>query len=158
MAGGKVVLTREGYSKLAEELEFLRGEKRRQIVKDIQEAREKGDLSENAEYDAAKEAQAHNEKKIAELQDVLSRAQILEHKAGNKEEVLIGMTVTVKDKDTGEEIDYILVSEEESDFEQNKISVSSPVGRSLVGLKIGDIAEVKIPAGVIQYEILKIKS
>jgi len=156
MAGGKVVLTKEGYDKLQKELEYLRGEKRRQIVKDIQEAREKGDLSENAEYDAAKEAQAHNEKRIAEMQDVLLRAQILDSTKLSNDEVLIGTTVKVKDKDTDEEIDYTLVSEEESDFEMNKISVSSPVGKALVGRKVGDVVDVKVPAGVIQYEILNI--
>ncbi|MFQ5952175.1 MAG: transcription elongation factor GreA [Candidatus Omnitrophota bacterium] len=157
MGEEKVPLTREGYDKLVKELEYLRGEKRRQISKDIGEAREKGDLSENAEYDAAKEAQALNEKRIAEMENTLSRAQIIESKAGKRDKVVLGTSVKVRDETSGEEFTYMLVSEEESDFEANKISASSPVGKALMGGKVGDVVEIQVPAGALQYKILNIE-
>ena len=156
MGNGKITLTREGYNKIQEELEYLRGQKRRQIAQDIAEARAQGDISENAEYDAAKEAQAMNEKKISEMQDVLVRAQIMDETNIATDQALLGATVKVRDHATGEEIDYMLVSEEESDFDMNKISTSSPVGEALLGRKVGEIVEVNVPVGVIQYEIVKI--
>lgn len=156
MSEGRIVLTRSGRDKLCEELEFLKGEKRREIAKDLADARAHGDLSENAEYDAAKEAQAMNEKKIAQLEETLARAQIIDDDAMPKDEALLGATVTVKDLATEEEFDYMLVSEEESDFEANKISASSLVGKALLGHKVGDVVGVEAPAGVIEYEITKI--
>jgi len=152
----RIPLTREGREKLCKELEVLKNEKRREVAKALAEARAKGDLSENAEYDAAKEAQAMLEKKISEIEDVLMRAQIIDDSDIAKDEALIGATVKVVDKETKEEFDYMLVSEEESDFSSNKISVSSPVGRALLGHKIGDIVEINVPVGVLKYEILKI--
>ncbi len=156
MGAGRIVLTREGREKICRELETLKGEKRRAIAKDLALARAHGDLSENAEYDAAKEAQAMNEKKIAELEDILMRAQLINHNEMPKGEVLIGAMVKIKDTKTGAQFDYMLVSEEESDFLLNKISVSSPVGRALLGHKAGDVVEVRVPAGVLEYEILSI--
>ena len=156
MGSDRIMLTRAGRDKICQELEVLKGEKRREIAKALAEARSHGDLSENAEYDAAKEAQAMNEKKIAELEDTLMRAQIIDDDAMPKDEALLGATVKVKDQKTGEEFDYMLVSEEESDFEQNKISVTSPVGKALKGHKVGDVVEIKVPAGVIKYEITSI--
>ncbi|MBU0571456.1 MAG: transcription elongation factor GreA [Candidatus Omnitrophica bacterium] len=156
MGSGRINLTREGYNKLQQELEYLSGEKRRVLAANIGEAREKGDLSENAEYDAAREEQGMNEKSISELEDILTRSRILDDTAMAKDEALLGAIVKVKDRSSGEKIDYMLVSEEESDFDLNKISVSSPVGKALLGHKVDDIVEVNVPAGIIEYKIVKI--
>jgi len=152
---GEIYLTQEGYEKLASLLEQLKTVKRRQLSKAVGEARSHGDISENAEYDAAKDAQAHNEKQIMELEDKLSRARILD-KNIPKDEVLIGATVKLKDMDTDEELEYTLVSELEADYNQNKISVSSPVGQGLLGHKENEIAQITIPAGILKYKIIKI--
>ncbi len=156
MSGGNINLTREGYNKLQQELAYLSGEKRRALSASVGEAREKGDLSENAEYDAAREEQGMNEKRVAELEDILTRSRILDDKAMAKDEALLGAIVKVKDLSSGEEIDYMLVSEEESDFDLNKISITSPVGKALLGHKVPDVVEVNVPVGVIEYKILKI--
>jgi transcription elongation factor GreA len=156
MAKGKISLTREGRDKIVKELEELKGEKRRGIAKQLAEARAHGDLSENAEYDAAKEAQAMNEKRIAELEETLMRAQIINEDSVPKDQALLGATVRVKDLSGGQEFDYILVSEEESDFENDKISATSPVGSALLGHKVGDVVEIEVPAGMLKYEIVKI--
>lgn len=156
MGSGRINLTREGYNKLQQELEYLSGEKRRVLAANIGEAREKGDLSENAEYDAAREEQGMNEKSISELEDILTRSRILDDTAMAKDKALLGAIVKVKDRSSGEKIDYMLVSEEESDFDLNKISVSSPVGKALLGHKVDDIVEVNVPAGIIEYKIVKI--
>ena len=156
MAKGPTHLTPEGYEKLRKELEYLKTTKRRELSKAIGEARAHGDISENAEYDAAKEAQGMNEKKISELDAKLASAQILDSAAMSKDEVLIGATVKLKDMDSGEELEYTLVAEEEADFDANKISVQSPVGAGLINHKKGDIAEIQVPRGVLKYKILKI--
>lgn len=156
MSGKRIMLTREGRDKICSELQFLKGEKRREIAKALAEARAHGDLSENAEYDAAKEAQALNEKKISELEDTLMRAQLIDNNAIPKDEALVGATVKVKDCNTNESFNYTLVSEEESDFDLNKISVSSPVGKALLGHKVGDQIEIKVPVGTLLYEIVEI--
>ncbi len=156
MSGDSIYLTPEGYDELKKELERLTSTKRREIAEDIRKAREHGDLSENAEYDAAKESQAMNEKRIAELEDKLSRAQIIDSSRLAKDEALIGATVKLKDLDTGEELEYTLVSELEADFSQGKISVTSPVGKGLLGHKKGEKVEIKIPAGTLRFKILKI--
>lgn len=150
---GYVTLTREGRDKLVRELELLKGEKRREVAKALAEARAHGDLSENAEYDAAKEAQAHNEKKIAEIEDILMRARIMDESAIAPDEALLGAKVKVLDKETSEEFEYMLVAEEESDFSENKISITSPVGKALLGHKKGDIVEISTPGGDLSYEI-----
>ncbi len=149
-------LTKEGHQKLMEELAFLKTTKRRELSKAIGDARAQGDISENAEYDVAKEAQGLNEKKIAELEDKLSRARILDDENIPKDEVLIGATVTIKDLSNEEESVYTLVSALEADYAQGKISVSSPVGQGLLGHKENETVEIKIPAGVLRYKILKI--
>lgn len=156
MGDGRIILTRDGYEKMQNELALLSNKKRRQIAKEIDEARAKGDLSENAEYHAAKEAQAMNERRIAEIEGILSRARIIDDSAVSKDEALLGATVKVKDLSSLEEFDYMLVSEEESDYDLNKISITSPVGRALLGHKVGDIVEVRVPAGVLRYEIVGI--
>jgi len=152
---GDIYLTQEGYEKLSAELEHLKTVKRRQLSRAVGEARAHGDISENAEYDAAKDAQAHNEKKIRELEDKLSRVRILD-KNIPQDQVLIGATVKLKDMDTDEELEYTLVSELESDFSQGKISVTSPVGSGLIGHKENEVVEIKIPAGTLRYKILRI--
>lgn len=152
---GEIYLTQEGYEKLVTELEQLKTVKRRQISKAVGEARSQGDISENAEYDAAKDAQAHNEKSIMELEDKLARVRILD-KNMPSDEVLIGATVKLKDMDTDEELEYVLVSELEADYNQNKISVTSPVGQGLLGHKVNEVATIKIPAGILKYKIIKI--
>jgi len=148
-------LTKEGYQKLVEELERLKTTKRRALSKAIGEARSHGDISENAEYDAAKDAQGLNEKKIAELEQKLSSARILDENI-SADEVLIGARVRLKDLGNSEELEYILVSGEEADYEQNKISVASPIGSGLLNHKVNEIVEIKIPAGTLKYKILKI--
>jgi len=150
---GYVTLTREGRDKIVKELEFLKGEKRREVAKALAEARAHGDLSENAEYDAAKEAQAHNEKRISELEDLLMRARIMDESVISASEALLGARVKVHDEETKEEFEYMLVSEEESDFSENKISVTSPVGKALLGHREGDVVEIKTPGGVMFYKI-----
>lgn len=153
---GTVYLTRDGFRKLEEELRFLKTVKRRELSKAIGEARDHGDISENAEYDAAKEAQAFNEKKVSELEAKLADARILDDENIPNDKVLIGAIVELKDLDTLEEITYMLVSELEADYKQRKISVSSPVGRGLLNHKEGEDVEIKIPSGIMRYKILKI--
>jgi len=152
----ELYLTKAGHRKLLEELEYLRTAKRRQFSKAIGEARAHGDLTENAEYDAAKDAQAHNEAGIAELESKLAQAKILDSASMPSDEVLIGAKVLIKDMVTDEELEYTLVSEMEADYAQGKISISSPVGKGLMNRKPGEVAEIKIPAGVLKYKILKI--
>jgi transcription elongation factor GreA len=151
-----VYLTKKGYEKLYGELEHLKNVTRRELSKAIGIAREHGDLGENAEYDAAKDAQAHNERRIAELEQKLAGARIIEDHDIPSDEVLLGATVSLEDVDTGEKLSYMLVSEEESDFEANKISVTSPLGQGLLYHKEGDIAEITVPAGILKYKVVKI--
>lgn len=156
MPKGGSYLTPEGYEKLRKELEQLKTVKRKALSKAIGEARAHGDISENAEYEAAKEAQGLNEKKISELEATLSGAQILDNENISKDEVLIGATVKLKDAKSGEELEYTLVSEDEADYSENKISVTSLVGSGLLNHKKGDTVEIKVPAGVLKYKILSI--
>jgi len=151
----ELYLTKKGHQKLVEELEYLKTTKRRALSKAIGEARAHGDISENAEYDAAKDAQGLNEKRIAELEEKLSSARILDENMPS-DEVLIGAKVKLKDLGSGEELEYILVSGEEADYEQGKISVSSPIGSGLLNHKLNAIVEIKIPAGILKYKILQI--
>ena len=141
---------------MRKELEYLKTVRRRELSKAIGEARSHGDISENAEYDAAKDAQGLNEKKIAELEGKLSGAQILDDASIPKGVALIGATVKLKDVNSGEEVEYTLVSEPEANYAQGKISISSPVGKTLLNHKKDDIVEVKVPAGTLKYKILKI--
>ncbi|MCK5450163.1 MAG: transcription elongation factor GreA [Candidatus Omnitrophica bacterium] len=156
MGSDYINLTRGGRDKLCEELDSLKGDKRREIAKALDEARSHGDLSENAEYDAAKEAQAMNERRVSELEDILIRARLIDETKISKDEALLSATVTVRDLGSGEEFDYMLVSEEESDYDMDKISITSPVGEAILGHKVGDIVEIQIPAGILKYEIMKI--
>ncbi len=149
-------ITHKGYEELKKKWEYLKTMRRRELSKAIGEARAHGDISENAEYDAAKEAQGLNEKKIAELEKTLSNVQLLDDTNMPKDEALLGATVKLKDLTSGEELQYTLVSEPEADFSQSRISVTSPVGKSLLGHKKNEIVEIKVPAGISKYKILKI--
>lgn len=152
----KIYLTQEGYDNLKKEVERLKTKKRRQLSEEIGKARAHGDISENAEYDAAKEAQGLNEIKISEIEDKLARAQIIDESRMSSDEVLIGATVKIKDIKTAEEETYMLVSEAEADFSRGRISVTSPVGKALIGHKKGDTIDISVPAGVLRYKIIAI--
>ena len=148
--------TEEGLNKLKEELQYLKTEGRTIIAKAIAEARDKGDLSENAEYDAAKEAQGLHEAKIAKLGEVLASARIIDESSLDTSKVLALSYVKIKNKNNGATMTYQLVSETEADLKAGKISVKSPIAQGLLGLQVGDIANVTVPAGEIQFEVLEI--
>ena len=156
MSPEDVYLTREGYEKLREKLEYLKTVRRREISKEIGKAIAQGDISENAEYEAAKEAQGLNEKRIAELQDKLSHGRIIDDENIPADKVYIGAKVSLNDLDSGEEMEYTLVSEVEADYGHGKISITSPVGKGLLGHKENETVEINIPAGILRYKILKI--
>jgi transcription elongation factor GreA len=149
-------MTKEGYEALVKEIEHLEKVERPRISGQIAEAREKGDLSENAEYDAAKEAQGLMEMKIAKLKTILGDSRILDESKVDVSKVGILTKVTVMNKKTNSTVDYMIVSEKEADLKLGKISVKSPIGMGLMGKKVGDLAEVTVPAGVIHFEILNI--
>ncbi len=154
--GETVYLTRERLVAMEQELRRLKTEGRKTIAQKIAEARGHGDLSENAEYDAAKEEQQHLELKIAKLEKSLSRAKIIEARDLPNDKIYILSNVKLKDLKTGEECEYLLVSPEESDFEENKISVTSPIGKGLLGRRKGDTVDIKVPAGILSYRILDV--
>jgi transcription elongation factor GreA len=153
----KVPMTAGGYAALGEELRRRQQEDRPRIIQQISEARAHGDLSENAEYHAAKEAQSLNEGRIAELEDKLSRAEVIDiAKLVGSMTIKFGATVTVVDEDTEEEKAYQIVGETEADVKQGRVSLTSPIARALIGKKAGDTIEVKTPGGAKSYEILKV--
>jgi transcription elongation factor GreA len=152
----RIRLTRIGYEKLKAEYEELTTKKRREIAKALEHARAFGDLKENAEYDAAKNAQALNEKRISELSDRLSRAELLDDSNLEKDKILIGATALLCDLENDEEFEYMFVSTEEADYASNKISVTSPIGQALMGHKVGDEVSIRVPAGMLKYKVLKI--
>jgi len=154
---GEVYLTRAGYEKLFQELENLKTVERRRISKAIGEARLQGDISENAEYDAAKDAQAHCEARIAELEAKLANVRIIEDQNISSDKAYIGALVSLQDLDTGEQLKYMLVSPEESNYEENKISILSPIGKGLLGKAEGEEIQLKVPAGTLRYKVLKIE-
>ncbi len=149
-------LTKEGYEKLRKELADLKGSGRTEIARQIQEAREKGDLSENAEYDAAKEAQGLLEVKISKLEGVIANSRIIDESEIDMSKAYILSTVKVKNLKSNAEMKYTLVAEQEANLKLGKISVKSPVGKALLGKEIGDVVDITIPAGVLQMEILDI--
>jgi transcription elongation factor GreA len=158
-ANGKietVYLTRERLVALEHELHDLKTNGRKSVAQKISDARGHGDLSENAEYDAAKEEQQHLELKIAKLEITLSRAAIIEAKDLPNDKIYILTRVRLKDMKSKETCEYLLVSPEESNFEDHKISVTSPIGKALLGKVKGDKVEIKVPAGILNYEILDI--
>lgn len=153
---GKIYLTRERLVELEKELRDLKINGRAEMAQKIAEARAHGDLSENAEYDAAKEEQQHLEMRISRVEEMLSRAQLIESSELPNDKVYILSIVRLKDLRTKEEVEYRLVSPEEADFEKNKIAVTSPIGKALMGRKEGESVKIKAPAGVLEYKILRI--
>ena len=148
--------TAEGLKRLREELNHLKDVERPRASQAIGEARDKGDLSENAEYDAAKEAQGMLEMKISKMEETLANARIIDESQLDVSKVLVLSKVRIKNLTNNMEVNYTLVAESEADLKSGKISVSSPIGRGLLGKEVGDIAEVSVPNGKIQFEILSI--
>jgi transcription elongation factor GreA len=153
----KVPMTGEGYTALDEELKRLKTQERPNVIAAIAEARAHGDLSENAEYHAAKERQGWIEGRIAEIEDKLARAQVIDVSRLSGGQIKFGATVSVVDEDTEEEARYQIVGEHEADVKLGKISLSSPLSRAMIGKEVGDVVEVNTPGGVKAYEILKVE-
>ncbi len=153
---GKVYLTREKLVELEHELRVMKSAGRAEMAAKIAEARGYGDLSENAEYDAAKEAQEHLELRIAKLEETLSRAQLIDTTALPTDKVYILSLVKLQDLKSKQIIEYRLVAPEEADFDKNKISVTSPIGKGLLGRKQGETVRIQVPAGFLEYKILEI--
>ena len=150
-------MTAEGYRALDDQLKQLKSVERPSVISAISEAREHGDLSENAEYHAAKERQGWIEGQIAEIEDKISRAQVIDVSKLDGDQVKFGATVTVVDEDTEEGGRYQIVGEHEADVKAGKISVSSPIARAMISKEVGDVVEVNTPGGVKAYEILKVE-
>lgn len=148
--------TKEGYEKLKAELHDLKTKGRKDITRQIAEARDKGDLSENAEYDAAKDAQGHLEARIARMEVVMGNARIIDESSLDTSQVAVLSKVRIKNTKNNMEFIYILVSEEEADLKAKKISVQSPIGSGLLGKKVGEKAEIETPGGIIAFEIIEI--
>ena len=157
MGEKEVLLTQEGFDKLEEELEFLRTEKRSEISERIKVALGFGDLSENSEYDEAKNAQASNEARIAELENKLRYAKIIDESEIDTKTVQVGNIVKVLDIEFNEEVEYTIVGSTEVNLAENKISNESPIGAGLIGAKKNQIIEVKVPNGIAKYKVLSIK-
>jgi transcription elongation factor GreA len=149
-------LTKEGYEKLKAELDEMKTKGRKEVAAAIAEAREKGDLSENAEYDAAKDAQGMLELKISEMEKVLSNSRILDASQLDMSKVTVLSNVLIKNTKTGKTVTYTLVSESEADLKAKKISVNSPIGKGLLGKEVGEIATIETPRGNIDFEVMKI--
>jgi transcription elongation factor GreA len=153
----KIPMTRRGYELMKEELRRLKAEDRPRVVQDIRRAREHGDISENAEYEAAKESQAHLEGRILILEDKLARAIVVEVSEQDTDRVRFGVTVVLEDLASGDQVTYMLVGEDEADIASGRLSVKSPVGRALIGRAVGEEVVVKVPAGTREYEICEIR-
>lgn len=151
-----IYLTRERLVELEEELRELKTNGRKRMAQAIADARAHGDLSENAEYDAAKEEQQHLESRIQKLELTLAKAKMIDAKDLPNDKVYILSKVKLKDLKTNDQYEYLLVSQEESNFEENKISVTSPIGKALLGKKKGEAVDIKVPAGLLRYQILDI--
>jgi transcription elongation factor GreA len=149
-------MSQEGYDKLREELEHMKTKGREEVSAAIAEARDKGDLSENAEYDAAKDAQGYLEMRINEMEKVMANARILDKSQLDGSQVTVMSTVRIKNTKNNKEVTYTLVSEAEANLKQKKISVTSPIGKGLLGKSVGELAQVSTPAGTIDFEIMDI--
>ncbi len=149
-------VTEEGLQKLKEELDILRIDERPRIARLIADARDKGDLNENAEYSAAKEEQGMLEMKIAKLEDLVSRARIIDESKIDSKTVRILNKVKIRNKENNKEMEYQLVPESEANFKQGKIAVNSPIAQGLIGKKVGDTVQIKVPSGIIHFEIISI--
>lgn len=152
----RTYLTRAGHEKLMEELTHLKTVERPKIIERISTARDFGDLKENAEYAAAKERQGFLETKIMELEEKLAQAVVLDDKDIRTDKAYFGATITLKDLETDETLEYTLVSTAEANFDEGKISVESPVGKGLLGKEVGEIVDIAVPAGILTYQILNI--
>jgi transcription elongation factor GreA len=157
MSTERVPMTVEGFKKLQAELHRLKAEERPRIIQQISDAREHGDLSENAEYHAAKEAQGLNEAKVAEIEDKIGRADVIDTSKLSGSTVKFGATVSLEDEDSGDKVKYKIVGEHEANVREGMISINSPIARALIGKSKGDSAEVTTPRGTRSYEILKIE-
>ena len=149
-------MTEEGYKKMLEEIAYMENVKRPEISRQIAEARDKGDLSENAEYDAAKEAQGMLEMKIAQLKDKVANARLIDETKLNTHTVQILNKVKIKNTKNNAFMQYMLVSESEANLKEGKIAVSTPIGKGLIGKKVGDIVEIQVPSGLMTFEIIDI--
>ena len=149
-------MTKEGYYKLLDEINYLESEKRPAITRQIAEARDKGDLSENAEYDAAKEAQGQLESKIAQLKLLLSNARLIDESQITTDSVQILNKVTIRNLKNNQTMAYTLVAESEADLKKAKIAVNSPIAKGLMGKKVGDVVEIQVPNGTMSFEIIDI--
>lgn len=149
-------MTKEGYNKKMEEIAYLESVKRPEISAAIAEARDKGDLSENSEYDAAKEAQGMLEMKISQLKDLVANARIIDEKKLNTEEVQILNRVTIKNVANGMQMEYTIVADSEANLKEKKIASSTPIAQGLLGHKKGDIVEIRVPSGLMKFEIVNI--
>jgi transcription elongation factor GreA len=156
MASQVAYYTAEGLKKLKEELHLLKTVERPKISAQIAEARDKGDLSENAEYDAAKEAQGHLEARIAKMEDLVANARLVDESQVDNSKVFILSKVKIKNHNNNAVLEYTLVAENEANLAEKKISVDSPIGKGLLGKKVGDVAEVQVPAGKLKLEIMDI--
>ena len=153
---GHVKLSREGEKKLHKELKHLKEVRRPLVIKSIAEARRKGDLTENAEYDAAKEEQFKLEHRIHKLEVIMANCEIIDDRNIPSDRAYIGARVDLEDLDSGEEIYYVLVNEYEADFGEKKISTVSPIGKGLLGKKVGEIVEINVPNGTLKYKVKEI--
>ncbi len=149
-------MTKEGYNKKMEEIAFLESVERPRISAAIAEARDKGDLSENSEYDAAKEAQGMLEMKIAKLKDLVANARIIDESKLNTDEVNILSKVKIKNTANGMSVEYVIVADSEANLREKKIGASTPIAKGLLGHKVGDIVEIRVPAGIMKFEIEQI--
>ncbi len=149
-------MTEEGYKKILEELNHLENVQRPAISKQIAEARDKGDLSENAEYDAAKEAQGMLEMKIAQMKDIIANSRIIDESKLSTDSVQLLNKVTIKNVKTGQTMIYTIVSESEANLKEQKLAISTPIAKGLIGKKIGDIIEINVPSGKMSFEIIEI--
>ena len=149
-------MTEEGYNKILAEINYLESVKRPEISAQIAEARDKGDLSENAEYDAAKEAQGILEGKIAQLKGLIANARLIEEKQIKTDVVQIMNKVKLKNVANGAVMTYTLVSDSEANLKENKLAISTPIAQGLMGKKVGDVAEIKVPSGILKFEIMEI--
>jgi transcription elongation factor GreA len=152
----KIPMTVDGFNRLEEELKHLKSVERPAVIRAIAEAREHGDLSENAEYHAARERQSFIEGRVAELEDKISRAEVIDVSRLSGKEVKFGATVTLLDEDTEEKASYQIVGQDESDIAAKRLSISSPLARALIGKHVGDTIEVTTPGGSKSYEITKV--
>ena len=158
MGAKETILTAEGLRKLEDELENLRSVKRQEVAQKIKEAREQGDLSENAEYDAAKDEQRDIETQIAELEEILKNAEVVQDNNTDKDAIKMESVVKLHDVEYDEDIEYVIVGSSEADSLNNKISNESPLGAAMLGKKVGDTVKVEAPAGVIEYKIISVQN